>query len=60
MLIIRTAKGLVLNKQTMLIIAKTNFLLKYNKILILAQGINTLIENNLFDIVNLTKTITLW
>ena len=59
MLIIRTAKGLVLNKQTMLIIAKTNFLLKYNKILILAQGINTLIENNLFDIVNLTKTITL-
>lgn len=59
MLIIRTAKGLVLNKQTMLIIAKTNFILKYNKILILAQGINTLIENNLFDIVNLAKTITL-
>jgi hypothetical protein len=59
MLIIRTAKGLVLKKQTMLIIAKTNFLLKYNKILILAQSINTLIQNNLFDIVNLAKTITL-
>lgn len=60
MLRIRTAKGIILKKQTMLIIAKTNFLLKYYKIFILAQGINTLIQNNLFDIINFTKTTTLW